>query len=142
MAGGSTVGASTLTRFYALHVVLLPLLTFAFVGVHLLLMRKHGHAGPTAGLDPRQPFFPYQAARDGAVALALVLALFWLAARHPAPLERLADPTDTAYVPRPEWYFLPLFQLLKYFKGPLEPIGTVVLPGLSMLLLALVPWLD
>jgi ubiquinol-cytochrome c reductase cytochrome b subunit len=142
MAGGPAVGAATLTRFYALHVVLLPLLTFACVGVHLLLMRKHGHAGPTDTPDPREPFFPYQAARDGAVGLALVLALFWLAARHPAPLERLADPTDTSYVPRPEWYFLPLFQLLKFFKGPLEPIGTAVLPGASMLLLALVPWLD
>ena len=61
----------------------------------------------------------------------VVLALFWLAARHPAPLERLADPTDTSYVPRPEWYFLPLFQLLKFFKGPLEPIGTAILPGVS-----------
>jgi ubiquinol-cytochrome c reductase cytochrome b subunit len=142
MAGGPTVGAATLTRFYALHVVLLPLLTFAFVGVHLLLMRRHGHAGPTGEFDPREPFFPYQAARDGALGLALVLALFWLAARHPAPLERLADPTNTSYVPRPEWYFLPLFQLLKFFKGPLEPIGTAILPGVSMLLLALVPWLD
>jgi len=84
MAGGSTVGASTLTRFYALHVVLLPLLTFACVGVHLLLMRKHGHAGPTDEPDPREPFFPYQAARDGAISLALVLALFWL--RHDFPL--------------------------------------------------------
>jgi ubiquinol-cytochrome c reductase cytochrome b subunit len=142
MAGGPAVGAATLTRFYALHVVLLPLLAFAFIGVHLLLLRRHSHAGPTTGPDPRQPFFPYQAARDGVVGLAVVLALFWLAARHAAPLERLADPTDTSYVPRPEWYFLPLFQLLKLFKGPLEPIGTAVLPGVSMLLLALVPWLD
>jgi mono/diheme cytochrome c family protein len=54
----------------------------------------------------------------------------------------VANPTDTSYVPRPDWYFLPLFQLLKFFKGPLEPIGTAVLPGLAMLLLALVPWLD
>ncbi|MFI5120880.1 MAG: cytochrome b N-terminal domain-containing protein [Thermoanaerobaculia bacterium] len=142
MAGGPAVGAATLTRFYALHVVLLPLLAFAFIAVHLLLLRRHSHAGPTTEPDPKEPFFPYQAARDGAVILAVVLALFWLAARHPAPLERLADPTDTTSVPRPEWYFLPLFQLLKYFKGPLEPIGTAVLPGLSMLLLALVPWLD
>ena len=142
MAGGPAVGAATLTRFYALHVVLLPLLTVALVFVHLLLMRKHSHAGPTDEPDPREPFFPYQAARDGALGLALVLALFWLAARHPAPLERLADPTDNSYVPRPEWYFLPLFQLLKFFKGPLEPIGTAVLPGISVLLLALVPWLD
>jgi len=142
MAGGPAVGAATLTRFYALHVVLLPLLAFAFISVHLLLLRRHSHAGPTTEPDPKEPFFPFQAARDGVVTLAVILALFWLAARHPAPLERLADPTDTMSVPRPEWYFLPLFQLLKYFKGPLEPIGTVVLPGLSMLLLALVPWLD
>jgi mono/diheme cytochrome c family protein len=71
-----------------------------------------------------------------------MVALLWLAARHPAPLERIADPSDTSYVPRPEWYFLPLFQLLKYFKGPFEPVGTAVLPGLAVLLLALVPWLD
>ena len=113
MAGGPAVGAATLTRFYALHVVLLPILTLALIGLHLLLLRKHGHAGPMAEPDPREPFFPYQAARDGAVILAVILVLFWLAVRHPAPLERLADPTDTMSVPRPEWYFLPLFQLLK-----------------------------
>ena len=142
MAGGSFVGAATLTRFYAVHVVLLPLLTFGLVAAHLLLLRKHGHAGPTSGPDPRQPFFPYQAARDAVVGLAVLLLLFALASGSPAPLERLADPSDTAYVPRPEWYFLPLFQLLKFFRGPLEPFGTAVLPGVSMLLLALVPWLD
>ena len=59
-----------------------------------------------------------------------------------AALGPRVDPTTTTYTPRPEWYFLPLFQLLKFFKGPLEPIGTAVLPGVSMLLLALVPWLD
>ncbi len=142
MAGGSTVGAATLTRFYAVHVVLLPILALVLAAAHLLLLRKHGHAGPTSGPDPREPFFPFQAARDAVVGLALVLLLFALAAGSPAPLERLADPSDTSYVPRPEWYFLPLFQLLKFFKGPLEPIGTAVLPGVSMLLLALVPWLD
>ena len=142
MAGGSSVGAATLTRFYAVHVVLLPVLALGLVAAHLLLLRKHGHAGPTSEPDPRQPFFPYQAARDAVVGLAVVLLLFALAAGSPAPLERLADPSDTSYVPRPEWYFLPLFQLLKFFKGPLEPIGTAVLPGVSMLLLALVPWLD
>ena len=142
MAGGGTVGAATLTRFYAVHVVLLPILTLALVAAHLLLLRKHGHAGPTSEPDPRQPFFPYQAARDAVVGLAVVLLLFALAFGSPAPLERVADPADTSYVPRPEWYFLPLFQLLKFFKGPLEPLGTAVLPGISMLLLALVPWLD
>lgn len=142
MAGGSVVGAATLTRFYAVHVILLPLLALVLVAAHLLLLRKHGHAGPTSPPDPRQPFFPYQAARDAIAGLALVALLFALAAGSPAPLERVADPSNTSYVPRPEWYFLPLFQLLKLFKGPLEPLGTAVLPGVSMLLLALVPWLD
>src|ERR1019366_5326765 len=71
MAGGPVVGAATLTRFYALHVVLLPLLAFSFIGVHLLLLRRHGHAGPTTPPDPREPFFPYQAARDGVVGVAV-----------------------------------------------------------------------
>jgi ubiquinol-cytochrome c reductase cytochrome b subunit len=142
MAGGASVGAATLTRFYAVHVVLLPVLALGLVAAHLLLLRKHGHAGPPSEPDPRQPFFPYQAARDAVVGFAVVLVLFALAFGSPAPLERVADPADTAYVPRPEWYFLPLFQLLKYFRGPFEPLGTAVLPGLSMLLLALVPWLD
>jgi len=142
MAGGEGVGAYTLTRFYTLHVVLLPLLTLGLIGLHLLLLRRHRHAGPVSGPDPREPFFPYQVGRDAVVGLLLVLALLWLAARHPAPLERVADPSDTTYSPRPEWYFLPVFQLLKYFQGPLEPVGTAVLPGLALFLLALVPWLD
>jgi cbb3-type cytochrome oxidase cytochrome c subunit len=58
------------------------------------------------------------------------------------PLERIADPTDSTYVPRPEWYFLFLFQTLKLFKGPLEVFGSVVLPGLAILTLALVPFID
>lgn len=142
MAGGETVGAYTLTRFYTIHVVLLPLLTLGLIGAHLALLRKHSHSGPTSPPDPREPFFPYQLARDAVAGLLLVGALVVLASASPAPLERLADPSDTSYVPRPEWYFLPLFQLLKYFKGPLEPIGTAVLPGLVVLLLAALPWLD
>ena len=58
------------------------------------------------------------------------------------PLEQLADPTDTTYIPRPEWYFLFLFQTLKLFKGPLEVVGAVVLPGLAVLALILVPFID
>src|ERR1700683_2117961 len=58
------------------------------------------------------------------------------------PLERLADPTDTAYIPRPEWYFLFLFQFLKFFKGSLEVVGSVVLPGVAVLTLFLIPFID
>jgi mono/diheme cytochrome c family protein len=58
------------------------------------------------------------------------------------PLERMADPTDTSYIPRPEWYFLFLFQMLKLFNGPLEVVGTVVLPTLAILTLILTPFID
>jgi ubiquinol-cytochrome c reductase cytochrome b subunit len=58
------------------------------------------------------------------------------------PLEQLADPSDTTYIPRPEWYFLFLFQTLKLFSGPLEVLGAVVLPGLAVLALILVPFID
>ena len=58
------------------------------------------------------------------------------------PLDAIADPTDASYVPRPEWYFLSLFQLLKYFPGPLEPLATMVIPGLVVALLFLLPFLD
>jgi ubiquinol-cytochrome c reductase cytochrome b subunit len=59
----------------------------------------------------------------------------------PVPTEEIADPTDASYDPRPEWYFLFLFQLLKYFEGPLEVIGTFVIPTVAILLLFLVPFL-
>ena len=54
----------------------------------------------------------------------------------------MADPSDATYVPRPEWYFLSLFQLLKYFPGPLEPVATIVVPGLVVGGLLLLPFLD
>src|SRR5207249_1476620 len=52
------------------------------------------------------------------------------------------DPTETSYIPRPEWYFLFLFQTLKLFEGPLEVVGAVVLPGVAVLTLFLVPYID
>ena len=58
------------------------------------------------------------------------------------PLGELADPTDTTFVPRPEWYFLFLFQTLKFFKGSLEIVGSMVLPGLALLTLFLIPFID
>jgi mono/diheme cytochrome c family protein len=65
-----------------------------------------------------------------------------LVVRGMPPLERVADPTDATYVPRPEWYFLALFQLLKYFPGRLELVASLVIPGLTGLALALLPWID
>jgi mono/diheme cytochrome c family protein len=75
------------------------------------------------------------------VAVAFII-LFTLAVVAEAPLGRLADPTDTAFTPRPEWYFLFLFQTIKFFNGPLEVIGAVVLPGVAVLTLLMIPFID
>ena len=69
----------------------------------------------------------------------MLAGLAWMGA--PA-LEPPADPTSSDYIPRPEWYFLGLFQLLKYFPGRLEIIGALVIPGVVMLFLVLLPWID
>lgn len=87
-------------------------------------------------------FFPYTVFKDVVVALVVLAALFALAVYVPAELEPLADPTDAHYNPRPEWYFMFLFQALKFFPGHLEAVAAILLPGLCVLLLLAVPLLD
>src|SRR4030065_2177164 len=87
-------------------------------------------------------FYPEVGVKDAIVALLVFLALVALAYILGAPLEERANPADTSYTPRPEWYFLFLFPLLKYFPGELEVIGVVVLPSLVVILLFLLPFLD
>jgi len=143
LSGGADIGALTLTRWYALHVLVLPAVLVALVAVHLYLMRRHGISGPVKSRQgASQMFFPHQAARDLTVAVAVGVLLAILAWRGAPPLEPPADPTSGDYIPRPDWYFLGLFQLLKYFPGRLEVIGALVIPGLAMTFLALLPWLD
>ncbi len=143
MRGGATIGALTLTRWYAAHVIFLPAALVALVFAHLFLMRRQGISGP---VRPRAgspfPFYPAQAARDVTVVLVVLLALVVLALAGTPPLEAPADPTDASYIPRPEWYFLSLFQLLKYFPGKWEVVGAIVLPTVLGGVLALLPWID
>jgi ubiquinol-cytochrome c reductase cytochrome b subunit len=143
MMGGAEVGALTLTRWYAIHVMVLPLVLTGLVVLHLYLMRRHGISGPARPRPgPSQMFYPYQMARDltmAAIVGTILAGLAWIGA--PA-LEPPADPTSSDYLPRPEWYFLGLFQLLKYFPGKLEIIGALIIPGLVMTLLVLLPWID
>ncbi len=87
-------------------------------------------------------FFPYAVAKDVAMAFLVLGALCALAHFVGAKLEDLADPNDATYNPRPEWYFLFLFQALKLFPGKLEAVAAVVMPALGLLILALVPFLD
>jgi mono/diheme cytochrome c family protein len=88
------------------------------------------------------PFFPDIIFKDAVVTLVIFLILVALTYFIGAPLEARADPADTTYTPRPEWYFLFLFQLLKYFPGNLEVLGVIFIPGLVITLIFLLPFLD
>ena len=143
LRGGASIGALTLTRWYAVHVIFLPGVLVLLVVLHLVLMRRHGISGP---VRPRAgaatAFYPWQAARDTTVVSVVLVALAALAWNGAPPLEGPADPTDGSFIPRPEWYFLGLFQLLKYFPGRWEVVGAMVVPGLAAAFLILLPWLD
>ena len=106
-------------------------------------MRRHGISGPIEpSAGPAKPFYPYHALKDTlADARWCSPPLVALAVTVPAPLDAVADPTDATYVPRPEWYFLSLFQMLKYLPGPLEPVATMVIPGLVVGCLLALPFL-
>jgi mono/diheme cytochrome c family protein len=87
-------------------------------------------------------FWPDIIYKDLLVSFALFLVLIMLATFVGVAQEPKADPADSAYIPRPEWYFLFLFQMLKYFPGSLEWIGTAVIPGIAVLALFLLPFFD
>lgn len=143
LRGGSSLGALTLGRWYAAHVFILPLLLVLFVVAHLALMRRHGISGPISPRPgPPVAFFPWHVMKDTVMMAAAFSALVSVALLLRAPLDAVANPADASYVPRPEWYFLWLFQLLKYFPGPLEPVGTQLVPGALVAFLVLLPFLD
>jgi ubiquinol-cytochrome c reductase cytochrome b subunit len=176
IVGGPAYGHHTLTRFFTLHVGVLPPLVIVLIIAHLAVFRRHG-----VTTSPRAQgegwFWPDQAFRDMAVSMAVFIVMLLLACgtfgRHGhalqettastaahagtespragwwhhithggrygrgANLDAPADPSSD-YPARPEWYFLFLFQLLKYFEGPMEIVGTVLIPtGAAVVLLVL-----
>ena len=142
MGSDGSIGVVTFTRFYAAHVLLLPPLTMILIALHIFLVRKHGVAPAAIETLPPKKFYPGQVYIDTVGIFASFVLLFVLAVAAKVPLERLADPTDTSYIPKPDWYFLFLYELLKVFPGSLEILGSFILPGLAVLGLFLVPFLD
>lgn len=88
------------------------------------------------------PFFPDIIFKDTVISFLVFIALVALAFFVGAPLEDRANPNDTTYTPRPEWYFLFLFQMLKYFPGKLEVIGAIIIPSILIVLLLVLPFID
>ena len=90
-----------------------------------------------------KPFFPYAIAKDGVMFVLIALIIVAMSLILGAEQGPKADPTTTSYVPRPEWYFFFLFELLKVLKPPwLVPVATIGIPTLCMVLLLLLPFYD
>lgn len=177
LRGGAELGALTLTRFFAAHVLLFPASIAALIGIHLFMVIRQGVSVPPRLWDRSaqkrlvswkkpetspvghgreddyhrryetfkangRPFFPDVVFEDAVMAVLVTLLVLGLGMFVAAPLEAQADPTNTSYVPRPEWYFMFLFQMLKYFPGSLEWVGSIVLPSLIVLVLVLLPFID
>lgn len=167
MRGGTDVGAATLTRFFALHVLLFPAVLGVLVLMHVGLLLRQGLASRPATLESGAPVkttdptyaeyyrtraaagqqagervWPELFARSAVVALLTVAVLVLLAATVGAGLEPPADATDTSYVPKPEWYFLPLYQLMKLLPPAMESFVILVVPGVFVLVLLALPFLD
>ena len=142
LVGGASYGHHTLTRFFALHAGLVPLFIGLLIVGHVYLFRRHGLTPAQPVRKPDEGFWPEQVLRDAVACLAVFAAVLYFAVReHGAPLGAPADPAEQFAAARPEWYFLFLFQFLKYFPGKTEIIGAIVIPTLVLLLIVAMPFL-
>ncbi len=167
LRGGSELGAATLARFYALHVLWLPALLGGIIFIHMVLVIRQGIAPLPSLLERHAPgrtddpgyhkfyketyagtkhggkrFWPDVIAKDAIASAVVVLVIVILAATLGAGLEPPADATDTNYIPRPEWYFLPLYQLLKLVPGTMESLVAVGVPTALILAFLALPLFD
>jgi ubiquinol-cytochrome c reductase cytochrome b subunit len=144
LVGGPDYGNQTVTRFYGLHVGVLPTLLVLFLAAHIALFRRHGLTPPRhAERRPTGKFWPEQLFMDTVFSAAVIgVVVLLVLAEGGANLDAPADPSSADYPARPEWYFLSLYQLLKFFPGNREVIGTIVIPTALLIVLLLLPLLD
>ena len=151
LRGGTDVTAATLSRFFGIHVLVLPLALGGLVLVHLLFVHQTGLASPKrpdprpapgrvrpAPVGPTKPFWP-DYVLDEVIAWYTILAvLVVLASMFPSGLEAQADPLTTPAHIKPEWYFLAVYELLKLVPRTVGVLGPIVLVGIVVIL----PFLD
>jgi cytochrome b6 len=151
LRGGEDVTGATLSRFFGFHVAVFPGLFTVLLGVHLLLVQRQGMSEPLETDPPRpggtMPFFPNFMLRDILLWLLVLNLLAILAVFFPWELGVKADPFAPAPAGiKPEWYFLFMFQTLKYIPAKLwildGEIAGILLFGSAGLLWLLVPFLD
>jgi quinol-cytochrome oxidoreductase complex cytochrome b subunit len=152
LRGGDEVSGATLTRFYGIHVAVLPAVATAILGLHLYLVQRHGMSVPPSveravGPTRTTPFVPNFLLRDVVGWLSALAILAALAAFFPTELGRKADPFAPAPIGiKPEWYFMFMFQTLKYLPAHIlgvegEVVGILGF-GLAGVLLLLLPFMD
>jgi ubiquinol-cytochrome c reductase cytochrome b subunit len=146
--GGSEYGHHTLTRFFALHAGVLPGAIVALLVGHIYLFRRHGITAKLPRRRPDAAFWPDQVLKDAVACLAILAAVLFLIVKPyfssthgplGAELGAPADASESYSAARPEWYFLFLFQFLKYFPAKTEIWGAIIIPGLVMLVIFLMP---
>ncbi len=147
MRGGTQLGTLTLSRFYVAHVFFIPAMIFLFIAVHIYLFRKAGAAGPPSAATEKarqrtEFFYPRQLLMDLGFTLMLISTLGALAYFFPAALGPQANPGNTEYVPRPEWYYRSFFEWLKMWHGSADVIGILVIPAVLAILFVTVPFTD
>ncbi len=143
LMGGTEYGNQTLTRLFALHVAVLPILFSLCVYAHLRLTRRHGLTASAADPSNVESYWPAQSFKNSAAcALLLAIMVGLVLATGGAPLDAPADPSSADFPARPEWFFLFLFQMLKHFPGRLEWVGSIVVPLTVLAFLFVLPFLD
>ena len=136
--GGNDYGNLTLTRFYDLHVVVLPAIVGLAIVGHIWLVKRHGYAGEATSTTPR---FPRQTVRDVvAMAIAFAALLAYVISQHGADLAGPADPSQ-AFDARPLWYFRWLF-ILRELAGSAEKLVAMAAPAVVGGILVALPLLD
>jgi cytochrome b6 len=152
LRGGDEVTGATLTRFYGIHVAILPATAVALLGLHLYLVQRHGISVPpgverAGGASRAMRFVPDFLLRDIVGWLSALAILAALAAYFPAELGKKADPFLPAPAGiKPEWYFMFMFQTLKYLPSHIlgieGEVAGILAFGLGGLFLLLIPILD
>lgn len=144
LQGGTRTGIVALTRFYVLHLLVLPGALLLLLGLHFHFVAHRGVSEPLFSSRERRqvPLFPTMLNRWLLLLLITTLALGAVAYLWPVPLGDPADPTDSNYIPKPEWWVLFLNQLVAIFRGPLMVLGTAVIPGALAAGLMVLPFID
>ena len=152
---GGTVSGFTITRFYAIHMLVLPAFMIFLIAGHIYMVRLHGLSEHTSKVRSRSEkdsvavengrlyrFFPEHCSRSSLVFLVVFGIIVYLSIFVEIPKEDIVGTIDESYLPRPEWYFMWIFELLTFFPGSTEVIGSLGIPTLCAVILLFLPFIE